>query len=107
MHTEKMLWSVSGDWLDGRGWTTALTNSGISTSGKAHSFIGVQHICSTRYIHQVSVAALYMLMKMAYKQYVDKVRTDDNDEGDLILCPLMNGSRICVPQADYCGGGSA
>ena len=44
MHTEKMLWSVSGDWLDGSGWTTALTNSGVSTSCKAKSFIGVHHI---------------------------------------------------------------
>lgn len=25
MYIEKMLWSVSGDWLDGSGWTTALT----------------------------------------------------------------------------------
>ena len=58
MHTEKMLWGVSGDWLDGSGWVTALTNSGIASSGKAQSFIGVHHICRTRYMHQVSVAAI-------------------------------------------------
>ena len=58
MHTEKMLWGVSGDWLDGSGWVTALTNSGIASSGKAQSFIGVHHICRTRYMHQVTVAAI-------------------------------------------------
>ena len=51
MHTEKMLWGFSGDWLDGSGWITALTNSGISTSGKAQSFISVHHLCRTRYMH--------------------------------------------------------
>ena len=64
-----MLRNVSGDWLDNSGWTTALTNSGITTSGKAQSFIGVYHICRTRYIHQVSVA-LYVLMCKAYTNYV-------------------------------------
>ena len=39
MHTEKMLWGVSGDWLDGSEWITSLTFSGISTSGIAQSFI--------------------------------------------------------------------
>ena len=71
MHTEKMLWGVSGDCLDGSGWITALTTGGISTSGKAQSFISVHHICRTRYMHQVSVAALYMLMRKAYDHYVE------------------------------------
>ena len=35
LHIEQMLWGVSGDWLDGSGWTTVLTNSCISTSNKA------------------------------------------------------------------------
>ena len=26
MHSEKMLWGVSGDWLDGNDWNTELTN---------------------------------------------------------------------------------
>ena len=77
MHTEKMLWSVSGDCLDGSGWTTALTNSGNSTSGKAQSFIGVHHICRTRYMHQISVASLYMLMQKAYDHYLTSVVSEN------------------------------
>ena len=79
MHTEKMLWAVSGDWLDGSGWTTALTNSGVSTSGRAQSFIGVHHICRTRYVHQVSVAALYTLARKAYGNYVERVTVGNGD----------------------------
>ena len=103
MHTEKMLWSVSGDWLDGSGWTTVLTNSGISTSGKAQSFIGVHHICRTRYMHQVSVAALYVLMKKAYSQYVEKATCDD-EPSDYIPLPFDEWLKmLCAsqPQADF------
>ena len=104
MHTEKMLWSVSGDWLDCSGWTTALTNSGISTSGKANSFIGVHHICRTRYMHQVSVAALYSLMKNAYNNYVEKVATDDNGQNQNIPLSCDDWIKeLCTsqPQADF------
>ena len=80
---------VSGDLLDGSGCITALTNSGISISGKAQSFISVHHICRTRYMHQVSVAALYMLMIKAYDQYVE--RTTNNDNGDLVSLSFDDG----------------
>ena len=102
MHTEKMLWGVSGDWLDGSCWITALTNSGISTSGKAQSFISVHHICRTRYMHHVSIAALYMLMRKANDQYVE--RTTNYDNGDLVTLPFdVWLKQLCVeqPQADY------
>lgn len=80
MHTENILWGVCGKWLDGSGWITAPTNSGISTSGKAQSFIGVFHINRTRYAHQVSVAALYIIMKKPYDHYVDSaIKSDDDD----------------------------
>ena len=58
MHTEKMLWSVSGDRLECSGWTTVVTNSGVATSGTADSFLSASHICKTMYMHTVSVAAL-------------------------------------------------
>ena len=102
MHTETMLWGVSGYWLDGSGWIKALTNSGISTSGKAQSFISVHHICRTRYMHQASVATLYMLMRKAYDQYVE--RTTNNYNGGLFTLSFdVWLKQLCVeqPQADY------
>ena len=101
MHTEKMLRSVSGDWLEGSGWTTALTNSGISTSGKAQSFIGVHHICRTRYMHQVSVAALFVLLKKAYNRYMEKLQNCEEEPNPV---PYENWLKLlCAsqPQADF------
>ena len=70
-NAQKMLCGVSGDWLDGSGWITALTNSGILTSGKAQFFISIHHICTIRYTQQIPIAAFYMLMRKAYDHYVD------------------------------------
>ena len=47
MHNEKMLCGVSCDWLDGSDLITALTYSGISTSGKAQSFISIHWVNAT------------------------------------------------------------
>ena len=54
MHTEKMLEDVLGVWLDGSGWTAAVYNAGIASSGVAESLLGSSHITRTRYYHQVS-----------------------------------------------------
>ena len=80
MHTEKMLWGASGNWLDDSGWTTALVNSGVTTSGRAQGFIGVHHICRTRYIHQVSVSAIYILLLKAHEIYVETWHAVNGEE---------------------------
>ena len=99
MHTEKMLLGVSGDWLDGSGWVTALTNSGITSSGKAQSYIGVHHICRTRYMHQVSVAALYTLLKKAYDRHTNQANDDETPA--LQFSNWLKKLREEQPQADY------
>ena len=63
LHVEKMLWCVSGDWLDGSGWTTLVSNSGVSKSGTAESHIGASHICRTRYVHTVCCCNTYHATK--------------------------------------------
>ena len=70
MHTEVMLWTVLGDWLNGSYWVTALTKSGIASNGKVRYFICVNRICRTRYMHQVSVAALYNILSKAYDSHI-------------------------------------
>ena len=103
MHTEKMLWGVSGDWLDGSGWVTAITNSGISTSGKANAFIGVHHICRTRYMHQVSVAAIYKLLSDAFVCYVNEFEGDNASANQVPLSfqDWLSRLRKEKPQAEY------
>ncbi len=39
LHLEMGMWNMLGDNLAGSGWTTALTDAGIATSGKANSFL--------------------------------------------------------------------
>lgn len=105
MHIEKMLWGVSGDWLDGSGWTTALTTSGISSSGKAQSFISVHYICRTRYTHQVSVAALYILMMKVYDHCVYKVTIDDACDHSAV--PFQEWlKQLCTVQPKQVNGSS-
>ena len=70
MHTEKMVLEMLGNWLEGSGWTTALTNSGITSSGVAESFNGVSHLTRTRYFHQVTALALYTIFLRAYDEHL-------------------------------------
>jgi hypothetical protein len=55
LHIEKALWNAVGDLLDGSGWTTALTESEVASSGTADSFLKVSHITRTQHAHQFTV----------------------------------------------------
>jgi hypothetical protein len=70
MHTEMILFDILGDWLAGSGWICAITNSGISTSGVADSFILITNLAKPRWIHQVIALALYVCLHRAYDEYV-------------------------------------
>ena len=43
LHTEMAVLNILGEWLDGSGWTTALTEASITTSGKAEPLISASH----------------------------------------------------------------
>ena len=70
LHIEKALWNTVGDLLDGSGWTTALTESEVASSGTADSFLKVSHITRTRHAHQVTVCVLQKLLNEAFNQRV-------------------------------------
>ena len=53
LHTEKCLWGASGDFVSGSGYTSALTSSGVCTSGIAELIPSVSNIMRTRYVKQV------------------------------------------------------
>ena len=48
LHIEMALWSVLGDFLDGSGWTVALTEADVASSGVADSFLKASHLTRTR-----------------------------------------------------------
>ena len=51
LHTEMALWSTLRDILEGSGWTTALIEAEVVSSGTADSFLKVSHLTRTRHAH--------------------------------------------------------
>ena len=65
-----------GDWLDGSGWTAALQNSNIVSSGKTEAMLHASHITHARHAHQVTAACLYILQNRAYSAYISAADDD-------------------------------
>ena len=70
LHTEMAALKVIGTWLEGSGWRSAITQANIATSGKADSLLKVSHVTRTRHAHQITFAALHILMRLAYEDYM-------------------------------------
>ena len=62
------MWTTFGDYLEASGWTTALNQAGIASSGTADSFLKASHLTRTTHAHQLSVLALSMLQHDAFMQ---------------------------------------
>lgn len=60
------LWNTLGDILEGSGWTTALTESDVASSGVANSFLKVSHLTRTRHAHQITLLTLHNLQRQAF-----------------------------------------
>ena len=71
LHIEMNFIKLLGDWLTGSGWTTALVQADITTSGRANGILKCQHMTRSRYAHQVTAAALSTLCQMAYEIYTE------------------------------------
>ena len=63
LHIEMTALKTLGLWLDGSGWTEAMAQSSVTTSGTADSYIHCSHVTRTRYAHQVTAVALHMLQR--------------------------------------------
>ena len=55
LHTEMALWNTLGDELEGSGWTAALTQADVASSGTADSYLKATHLTRTRHAHQVTL----------------------------------------------------
>ena len=76
LHTEMALWKTLGDVLEGSGWTNALTEDEIASSGIVDSFLKVAHLRRTRHAHQVTVLTLHKLQQEAYLQSTSNIPSD-------------------------------
>ena len=66
LHIEMALWNTLGDILEDSGWTSALTESEVASSGVTDSFLKATHLTRTRHAHQVSLLAIHKLRKEAF-----------------------------------------
>ena len=65
LHVEKVLWYSFGDLLAFSGWTEALTEADVATSGTADHFLKASHTTHFRHAHQVTALALSKLQQDA------------------------------------------
>ena len=70
LHIEMAAWKAVGTWLEQSGWSEALTLSDVATAGRAESYLNAAHLTRTRYAHEVTAAALYILQQDAYEDYL-------------------------------------
>ena len=80
LHIEMAMWRTYGDYLEQSGWTSALVQTGITTTGTADSFLKVSHLTRTRHAHQVTALALAKLQEDAFMhtegEHSDAARED-------------------------------
>ena len=69
LHIEMAAFKTIGGLLKDSGWSTALTEAGIASSGTAESFLTASSVTKTRLAHQVTACALFKQLQCAYKQY--------------------------------------
>ena len=79
LHIEMASLKMVGHWLNNSGWDSALVQADITTRGRADAILRATHITRTRYAHQVSQCALFILQLRAYKASID----DDIEPDDL------------------------
>ena len=80
LHVEMTALKAIGKWLEGSGWTSALVQANVASSGTADSFLKATHVSRTRHAHQVTASTLNILMYNAYQEYCERL-----DEGDDLL----------------------
>ena len=55
LHIEMMFLKLIGNWVDGSGWSQVISDSGISSTGRAEALTSVHSVTRARYAHQVKL----------------------------------------------------
>ena len=78
LHIEMASLKMVGHWLNNSGWDSALVQADITSRGRADAILKAAHITRSRYAHEVSACALYILQRRAYKASIDGIRELDD-----------------------------
>ena len=69
LHIEMAAPKSIGTLLQDIGWTGALTEAGIASTGTAESFLTASSITRTRQMHKITACCLHKLMETTYSDY--------------------------------------
>ena len=69
LHIEMAALKSLGTLLEDSGWTSAIVEAGLASSGTAESFLTASSVTKTRQTHQITACNLYKLMRGAYEDY--------------------------------------
>jgi len=69
--------STIGTWLEGSEWDQILVKADVTTSERAKSLLKASHVKRTRFAHQVSAVALYIIQREAYSRYCEASSDQD------------------------------
>ena len=69
LHIEMAALKSIGTFLQSSGWTSAIVEADIASSGTAESFLSASSVTRTRQAHQIAASCLYKLLKNAYEYY--------------------------------------
>ena len=69
LHIEMAALKSLGTLLEDSGWTSAIVEAGLASSGTADSFLTASSVTKTRQAHQITACTLYKLMRGAYEGY--------------------------------------
>ena len=69
LHIELASLRSIGTLLQDSGWTSAICEANVASSGTAESFLTASSITRTRQAHQITACSLHKLVKKAYQDY--------------------------------------
>ena len=78
LHIQMATFRSIGSLLES-GWTSALSEAGVASSGTADSFLTVSSVTRTRQAHQRTAVSLYRLMKKAYNDHCSEALQNGQD----------------------------
>ena len=88
-----------GHWLEDSGWTSALVQAEIASSGTADSFIKATDVTKTRHAREVTAACLYALIRRASTDYSTSVGPNQNEDDEEVA---LSFQKSCSMQANKC-----
>ncbi|CAE1256527.1 unnamed protein product [Acanthosepion pharaonis] len=84
LHIEMTALKSIGSMLADSGWTSALVEADVVSSGTADSFLSATNVTKTRQAHQVTACSLFQLLKKVYSSYLAEHSDGDEEASSFV-----------------------